>query len=112
MSDLTRTRQEHEDVALLLAQGTHDRLRDGPIVIRTARRRQRWTTTTHEARFHRKGTACSADDRSVVEELRDRGPIQGRRHDQYLEIRRQVRSDIEHEREPQIPLQTTFVKLI
>ena len=64
------------------------------------------------ALFHRELTARRLDHRHIAEQSGDRLRLQRRGHHQHLQLRTERIAQIEHQRQPEIGIETAFVKFI
>ncbi len=112
-TNLTRPGKKNEHISLLFTQGAVDELHDDGLRRGLARRsRKQRQGLARIPRFDGKQASFGGDDGSIVEQSRNGLAIQGGRHDQDLEARRQVFPGVECQGEAEIGLQAPLMELI
>ena len=105
--DFALARQENKDAALCLVQRRPHGPRNHRLQPQTCIGRAR-----QPSRLDRERPPVRGDDRRIPHQRRHRPGIQRRRHDQKLQVRPQGTPHFKAQRQPQISVQTAFVKLV
>ena len=113
--DLARARQKHEQIAGGFREraphdARDDRLRR--LVAVTAWTRQRGQAFADVVRLDRMHAPRVLDHRCAAEQPRDGGAVEGRRHREHAQRRRDVSLRIERERETDVGVQAPLVELV
>ena len=104
-ADFGGARQERQHRAGIGAQRGRDRIRHLPL-------QRRIGLAAEIARLDRKGAAFAGNHRRIAQQLADARAIERRRHHQNAQILAQTRLRIARQREAQIGVERTFVKLV
>ena len=104
-ADFGCARQERQHRARIGAQRHRDRIRHLPLD-------RRIRLAADIARLDRKGAAFAVNHRRVAEQFTDPGAVERRRHHQEAQILAQAGLRVARQREPQIGIERTLVKLI
>ena len=104
-ADFGGARQERQHRAGIGAQRGRDRIRHLPLD-------RRIRLAAEIARLDRKGAAFAGDHRRVAEQFADPRAVERRRHHQDAQILAQARLRIARQRQAQIGIERTLVKLV
>ena len=118
--DLAGTGQEHQHIAVRLAQRTPhargygvERMRSDQRAARGSRRaRQQRQRASQVANFHRKGAPRHRHDLGIAQQCGHALTIERRRHDQHAKPRAELAPGIERERQAQIGREAALVILV